>query len=271
MRILKTLLTAGAVLAAVPALAHEFWIAPVAYQVPSGARLLADIRVGESMEGSAYSYVPPNFARFDVVMGGTAYPVEGRAGDRPALNMAAPVADGLAVVVHQTRAYKLTYPKWETFVSFTEHKDVEWAQARHLERGFVQDEVREEYIRFGKSLIGVGSGAGADSAVGLRTEIVAETNPYTDDLSGGVTVQVLYEGAPRADVQVELFDRAPGATAGVSSLHRTDAEGRVTLPVQAGHEYLVDSVVMNEIDPEAHEGQPWQSLWASLTFRVPDA
>ena len=82
-------------------------------------------------------------------------------------------------------------------------------------------------------------------------------------------MRVLYEGAPRTDTQVELFEKAPGAKEATSSLHRTDAEGRVTLPVAAGHEYLVDSVVMNPLDPGAEDGPAWESLWASLTFRAP--
>ena len=265
-------LALGMLWAALPAgraEAHEFWIAPLAYQVPDGAALLAELRVGQMMEGSAFAYVPPNFERFEIVMNGTTYPVEGRAGDRPALRMPAPEAEGLAVVVHQTRAYKLTYPDWERFVEFTQHKDFTWAAERHLERGFTQESVVEEYIRYAKSLIGVGSAAGADSAVGLRAEVVAETNPYTDDLSQGFTARILYEGAPLADTQVELFDKAPGAAAATSAMYRTDAEGRVTLPVEPGHEYLVDAVVMNEIDPAQNDGQMWQSLWASLTFKTP--
>ncbi|MGY9047582.1 MAG: DUF4198 domain-containing protein, partial [Rhodobacterales bacterium] len=234
-----------------------------------GVPLKADLRVGQSFEGSAYPYVPANFTRFELIQGDAVRSVEGRAGDRPALNMAAP-GDGLAVVVHVTRDYSLTYPKWETFVSFTEHKDIVWAQERHLERGLTKDRVRERYTRFAKSLIGVGTSAGADREMGLRTEIVALTNPYTDDLSNGFNVQVLYEGAPRADVQVELFDKAPGESKGVSTLHRTDDQGLVTLPVQTGHEYLVDSVVFNELDPETQDDHAWESLWASLTFRVPE-
>jgi hypothetical protein len=177
--------------------------------------------------------------------------------------------DGLAVVVHVTRNYSLTYPKWETFVEFTEHKDSVWAQERHLARGLGKDSVRERYTRYAKSLIGVGDATGADREMGLLTEIVAQTNPYTDDLSQGFEVQVLYEGRPRADVQVELFAKAPGQSKGVSTNHRTDAEGRVTLPVEAGQEYLVDSVVFNELDAETEDGHAWESLWASLTFKAP--
>ncbi len=263
----RAMTLAVSLLAAAPAFAHEFWISPVTYEVAPGSALQADLRVGQGFEGSAYPYVPTNFTRFDIVRGDDVLPVEGRAGDRPALNMTAP-GEGLTVVVHVTRDYSLTYPKWETFVAFTEHKDIVWAQERHLARGLTKERVRERYTRYAKSLIGVGDADGADREMGLLTEIVAETNPYTDDLSEGFTVQILHEGEPRADVQVELFDKAPGESTGVSTYHRTDAEGRVTLPVEAGHEYLVDSVVFNELDPEAEEGHAWELLWASLTFKV---
>ncbi|SNR25127.1 DUF4198 domain-containing protein [Puniceibacterium sediminis] len=259
---------AATLLAALPATAHEFWISPVEYQVSAGTTLLADIRVGQGFEGSAFPYVPGNFTRFDLVRGDDVIPVEGRAGDRPALNMAAE-GEGLAVVVHVTRDYSLTYPKWETFVGFTEHKDITWAQERHLERGLTKQSVKELYTRFAKSLIGIGDAKGADREVGLRTEIVAETNPYTDNLLDGFAVRVLYEGKPRADVQVELFDKAPGEAKGVSTYHRTNDQGQVILPVEAGHEYLVDSVVFNELDPTTHDGYAWESLWASLTFKAP--
>lgn len=269
MRIVKSLVTAVALMGAMPALAHEFWISPVDYAVSAGADLVADIRVGENMQGSAYSYVPPNFERFDVVMGGAVFAVPGRAGDRPALNMPTPDAEGLAVVVHQTRSYRLTYTEWDKFASFTEHKDFAWAQERHLERGLSKDKIVERYSRYAKSLIAVGAGAGADTEVGLLTEIVAETNPYTDDLTDGFTVRAFYDGAPLVDTQVELFEKAPGATEATATLHRTDAAGRVTLPVEAGHEYLVDAVLMRPLDPAENDGHEWESLWASLTFRVP--
>ena len=257
-----------ACLLAGPATAHEFWIAPQAHDVPAGGELVADLRVGEKFEGSAFSYVPPNFTRFEVLMGGTATGVPGRAGDRPALRMAAP-GEGLAIVVHQTREYALTYDDWAKFVRFAEHKGFPQVIDRHLARGLPREAVKERYTRFAKSLIAVGDGAGADREVGLLTEIVAEANPYADDLSGGLPVRVLYEGAPRVDAQVELFDRAPDGSVSVTTA-RTDAEGRAILAVAPGHSYLADAVVMLESEPTARNPAAWQSLWASLTFAVPD-
>ena len=248
--------------------AHEFWIDAKTWQVAPDTPIVADIRVGEEFKGGAYSYLPPRFRRFDIVQGDAVTAVEGRAGDRPALNMAAP-AEGLAVVVHVTSDYALTYREWDKFVNFATHKDWVPLIDEHKARGLPETGFRERYSRHGKSLIAVGDGAGMDRAVGLETEIVALANPYTDDLSGGLPVRVLYQGAPRGDAQIELFDKAPDGSVEVS-LHRTDADGIAVLPTKPGHTYLVDAVVLRALEPEEESDPVWESLWASLTFQVPD-
>ncbi len=263
-------LVAGAALwmtVAVAASAHEFWIEPLDYQVAPDAPLVAEIKVGDKLQGATFAYVPPNFRRFDVVVDGEVIAVEGRAGDKPALNMVVD-REGLATVVHVTKDYNLTYKDRATFERFCKHKDIEWACRAHDTRGLDPDVVREMYTRFAKSLVALGDGVGSDVELGLETEIVAEANPYTDDLSGGFPVRVMYEGAPRADVQVELFDKAPDGTVEVR-LYRTDDAGRAMLEVTPGHAYLVDAVKMLEV-PVKGDGPAWQSRWASLTFAVPE-
>ncbi|WP_172298387.1 DUF4198 domain-containing protein [Pseudoruegeria sp. HB172150] len=252
---------------ALPVAAHEFWISPEEYTLAPGESFKAEIRVGQDFKGPGYPYIPQNFARFELWTQDGVVPVEGRLGDMPALQMAAP-GEGLVTVAHQTKDYLLTYQDWETFEEFVTDKDLGPVLVRHLERGFSRDLVRERYSRYGKSLVAVGNGAGEDREVGLLTEIVALANPYTDDLSGGMPVRVLYDGAPRADVQVELFAKTVDGTV-TETKHRTDAEGVAVLPVAPGVEYLVNAVVMREVVPEGEDGPPWESLWASLTFRVP--
>lgn len=256
------------VLLPIAATAHEFWIDPVDYAAPSGGDLVATLRVGENFAGAEQTYLERNFARFDMQCAGTLDPVPGRAGDRPALNVAAP-RDGLCVIIHQTRDYTLTYREWQKFVNFVEHKDFEGILAEHAARGLPETGFVELYSRYAKSLIAVGDGAGEDTEVGLVTEIVAEANPYTDDVSGGFPIRVLYNGAPRADVQVELFARPPEGEVEVT-VHRTDADGRVTLPVQPGYAYLADAVVLRSLEPKVEKDPVWESLWASLTFAVPE-
>ncbi len=253
---------------ALPASSHEFWISPQSYAVPDKGQIIADIRVGQDFKGAAYGFIPQRFERFDMVLGDRVVAVEGIVGDRPALNMPSP-GEGLVTVVHQTDDSTLTYTDPELFANFVTHKDFAWALEANKDRGIPETGFRERYSRYAKSLVAVGNGAGMDREVGLETEIVALANPYTDDPSGGMPVRVLYQGAPRGDTQVEVFARAPDGTVS-KSLHRTDADGEATIPVQPGTEYLVDAVVMRPLEPQAENDPVWESLWASLTFRVPE-
>jgi hypothetical protein len=245
---------------------HEFWIDPVAFEVAPGEAAVAHLRVGTEFEGSTQSYLPRNFERFDIVSGARVIPVDGRLGDIPALDMP-DMPEGLAVVVHQTTERELTWSEWERFVGFVDHKDLGPIAEMQAARGLDQVDVREGYTRFAKSLIAVGDGAGADRRVGLRTEIVALANPYTDDVSGGLPVQVWLDDAPRADVRVELFDRAPDGSVTIT-LHRTDADGIALLPVEPGHVYQADTVTLEPVDPEAEGDPEWSTLWANMTFAV---
>lgn len=257
------------VLGSVPALvgAHEFWIDPLEYRVAQDAPLQAEIRIGQEFKGSASPYVPINFRRFELWQGDQMVPVEGRVGDRPALNMAVG-GTGLVTVVYVTRDYALTYTGMEKFENFARHKDFMWAVADHDTRGLPKDKFKESYTRFGKSLMAVGDGAGADQNTGLEVELVALQNPYTDDVGDGMQVQLFYQGGTLPNAQVELFERAPDGSVEVR-LYRTDGQGIATLDVSAGHAYLADHVVLRAVEPDAMpNGAVWESLWASLTFEV---
>ncbi len=252
---------------ALPSAAHEFWIDPHDFSIAVDEPLIADLLVGQNFAGSTLSYIERNFTRFDLAIGDTITPVDGRLGDKPAIQIT-DHPEGLAIVIHETSDSFLTYDDWDRFVGFVEHKDFTEVLDRHAARGLPLTGFSEFYSRHVKSLIAIGDGAGADRAFGLRTEFVALANPYTDDLSGGFPVLLLLDGAPRVDVQVELWDRAPTGAVTVT-IHRTDASGHTLLPVTPGHTYMVDAVTMLEIEPETPRNAVWQSLWAALTFAVP--
>jgi hypothetical protein len=256
--------------AAHAASAHEFWIEPQQYQVESGAELLADLRNGENFKGSSLAWFDRQFTRFEMISGAAAIPVTGRAGDVPAMRATAP-GNGLLIILHETTPTSLTYTEWPKFLRFAAHKDFPDAEAAHLANGWPTTGFRESYTRHVKALMAVGDGAGADRAFGMATEFVALTNPYDPGFDGTMAVALRYQGALRADAQVEVFDRGPDGTVGVT-LHRTDAAGIARIPVTPGHEYLFDAVVLRPAPPaEADARAPvWETLWAALTFRVPD-
>ncbi|MGB1390069.1 MAG: DUF4198 domain-containing protein [Paracoccaceae bacterium] len=246
-----------------PAAAHEFWIDPEKYQVETGAPLVANIRNGQTFKGVGLGYFERSIARFDLIGPDGMEPMQGRMGDVPAMATTAG-ADGLWVIVHETTPSLLTYTTWEKFQAFADHKDFPDMRARHDARGLPETGFKESYTRFAKALVAVGDGAGADAATGMETEFVALTNPYTDP-GDSFAARVLYQGMPRADSQVEAFDRAPDGTVTVTLL-RTDAKGEVQVPVTSGHTYLLDAVVLRPV--KFDNGAVWESLWAALTFAV---
>lgn len=250
-------------------LAHEFWIEPLAYSIAPGDRLQGTLLNGQEFEGSQLAYLPMRFTRFTLASGMRQGTVENRIGARPALDTE-PLAEGLHVISYASVMATLDYAEWEKFLAFAAHKDFADIEARHDARGLSRTDFKEGYWRYAKSLIGVGNGLGRDFRTGLDVEFVALDNPYTDDLSDGLRVQLFYLEDTLPDSQVELFEKAPDGRVDVT-LHRTNAEGIATLPVKAGHSYLIDHVVLREPSAQLAEdaGIVWETLWAALTLAIP--
>lgn len=248
--------------------AHEFWISPQRYEIGLGESIVADFRVGENFKGGAFSFIPRQSERLEATMSNQTRSLEPRIGDRPAINFESEES-GLVTIVHQTNASTLTYGSWEKFQKFADHKDFRNVRSIHLSRGLPEADFKESYRRHAKTLIAVGNGAGEDRFHGMKIEIVAITNPYTDDLSKGMTVGLIYDGKAAVDTQIEVFEKAPDETVTVT-LHRTDGAGRVLFPVKKGHQYMVDSVALEDTDiDDVQAGPVWHSAWANLTFAVP--
>jgi len=249
--------------------AHEFWIDPERHQVAVGDTVEARLRVGQEYEGGSMSYIPQRTRIYDVALSGTMTPAIARTGDNPAFSQAFD-QDGLLTIIHATGDNFITWDDWADFESFVVHKDAAWILDEHDARGLSREKVTEAYSRYAKSLVAVGNGEGDDTEVGLLTEITALENPYTGETGDGVDVRLTYEGAPRGDEQIEVFEKSGDGKVAVFTI-RTDEEGVASVPVKPGHRYQLDAVVLREPGPEVdpERGAVWESLWANLTFAVP--
>ncbi len=245
--------------------AHEFWIEPQNYQINPGDPIVAQLKTGEFFEGADHSYIRSSFKRFDLVMGDRAIPITGRDGDFPPIDIS-PAGSGLAVLVQVSNGDTQTYDQWDDFVTFAKAEFLDGLLDRHLARGLSKTEIVEQYVRYAKSMVAVGDGAGADRALGLRLEFIAEANPYVHVPAEGLPVRLMFEGRPLTETLVVVFEKAGLRDARTLKL-KTDGAGRIHVPVKRGHSYLVDAVLPLPLDrPGAH----WQTLWATLSFRVPD-
>jgi len=253
-----------------PVVAHEFWIEPLEYQLEPEGRIQGNLVNGQFFEGVKLPFRRDSFEQFVQIRGEETRAVRAWHFSLPALDVE-PIGSGLIVIAYQSNLARVAYESFEEFARFAEHKDFPDIEKRHADNGYPAENFAEIYSRYAKTLVAVGGGAGGDRRVGLEVEIVALTNPYQDELSDGMRVQVFYRGEVRAQAQVEVFEKAPDGTVEIKQ-YRTDGQGVVAIPVKRGHHYLFDSVVLRVPAPEIAQKHDavWETLWASLTFGVPE-
>lgn len=254
--------------AAVSVQAHEFWFMPEDFTLDAGAQVRANLRNGSHMVGVDLPYLPENLPRYEVLLGDTVTPITARLGDTPAVDVAVP-GTGLAILVAETINLTVTYDDFAVFKRFTEHKAMPQIAEHHVTRGLPDKGFTESYKRYVKSLVAIGDGAGADRVLGMRIEIVALANPYTDDISKGMPLQVFMDGKPRVGAQLLML--ATDAAGVVTEVpYVTDGNGMAVVAAVSGSTYLADSVDIFALpNNDAMAGPVWHSDWASMTYAVP--
>ena len=262
---IRSLLACCAFLLPASLTAHEFWIEPEPFTVAPNGQVTAQFKNGENFSGIKLGFFERRSRTLRFVWGGIEDAITPRLGDVPAISLPAP-GEGLMILAHETEPQSITYDTWEDFARFADHKDFPDIQNRHTQRGLPEAGFDELYTRHAKALVAIGHGQGADREMGLATEFVALSNPYRDDLSSGMRVRLLYDGAPRPDAQIEIFARAPDGAVTVTT-QKTNTQGEAVIAVQRGYDYLLDAVVLAE--PSEKADHAWDTLWAALTFHVP--
>ena len=248
--------------------AHEFWIQPHKYRLEGGNALVADVRVGMDFGGNALAYIPSNINAFNIIDADGTHKVEGRIGDIPSVNIT-PTAPGLQILTLFSTSSRLTWDDFQKFNEFVNLHGMGWVLERHAERDLPDSGFKEAYTRFVKSLVAVGDGAGEDRFTGMFFELVAGKNPYTDNMSDGMPITVMFKGQPLPDKQVDLFYRDTAGELTRLSV-QSNANGIALIPNIGDGEYMVNVVHMIEPSPEDQErtGIVWHSLWGSITYAI---
>jgi len=250
---------------AAPAAAHEFWVAPEQYTVEPGERVVATLRNGQMMRGTELPYLSSWFHAFTVNTAGGTRDVEGFEGDMPALSYIA-AKPGLNVIAYHSTVDRVTYDEGERFRKYLAYEGLDGIAEAHHARGLPEAGFTEEYTRFAKALVQVGPAAERDRDVplGLRFELVAESNPYIQGTET-VTVTLLRRGEPVAGRQIAVFRCADKVTRIRAT---TDTRGQAVIPIAGGGVFLLNAVDIWPVEPDPAETDTvvWASDWASLTF-----
>ena len=86
-----------------PGVTHEFWVAPDKYRVETGEEVRGSLRVGQMMRGNEFPYLSHKFQSFQVRGPDGMRPIQGSAGDSPALRYTAGQA-GLNIISYHSTA-----------------------------------------------------------------------------------------------------------------------------------------------------------------------
>ncbi len=250
--------------APLPALAHDFWIEPSSYHPPIGEAVRLHFKVGERLAGEPVPRDSALLERFVAVTASGEEEVAGLDGFDPAgfLRLSAP---GTAVVGYRSRRSPPLDLAADRFEAYLAEEGLERVSRVRAERGESVAPGREVFSRCAKSLLAGGGlgGPGFDRALGFTLELVPDVDPTRLAVDAELPLALLYHGGPLAGALVRA---RPSADPLAAVTARTDAAGRVSLPLARPGPWLVTAVHAVEAPPGVDAD--WESFWASLTFEL---
>jgi len=265
--------------AAFPAAAHDFWIEPSTFRPHESQTVSVGLRVGDHFEGQRVPRTPDRIVTFVAVGPEGERSIPGRAGIDPAGFVRFTTPGTHVLGFRSNNAFTEMEP--DRFKRHLQEKGLDAILARLAEPaglagpGRPVQKVREAYSRCSKSLIRVGAaagngrdaaGQGGDRPLGFTLEIVSESDPYDSAAGSELAFRIVHEGRPLQGALVTATRRgAPGEPLAA----RTDAGGRVSFRLREAWTWLIACVHMVEA-PKGVDAA-WESLWASLTFELPEA
>jgi uncharacterized GH25 family protein len=263
-----TLALAGLVLLwGLPCAAHDYWLAPEQFLALPGSKIATHLYFGDRFEiEDERPFQKPRTPFFQLVgAGGTTDLTPTPDGRKPVAELTLPTEGTYVLVLDRTaQSITLEAAQFDAYHKEEGLADVlEWRR-RNRQSGAAG---RERYSRSVKALLQAGQRTDpiATRPLGRRIEIVPLQNPY--DLKPGqeLAVQVLFEGRPLADCQVEAFYRQAGKP--VALTRRTDGEGKASFRLEQPGPWIVRLVHMRPCREEC-AAIDWESFWSSLTFAL---
>jgi uncharacterized GH25 family protein len=257
MHLVRLALACAAWSVAATAAAHDTWLRPA-----GEAPLRFHLTSGGAFPAPEHGIEPDRLAQSGARMAGRTAPLKVVTRREDVLVLEAPVGPrlSLAWVALKPRVLDLTEPLVKEYLhEIGEAHTIgpEWARRPTPRRW------RETYRKHAKAVLTPAPGGDDGSwrePVGLALEIVPETSPIGLAAGSRLTVRVLKEGQPRANLPVRAARKG-----GPGRIVRTDAAGRATFTLDAAGPWLIAGTELRE--SVARPGE-WDSDFTTLTFDV---
>jgi uncharacterized GH25 family protein len=271
---MRRMLTTLFLLALAPAsaLAHDYWLAPERFELPVGAALQVDLRLGGHFEAEeSRPYQQKRTKSFVLVTpdGTLDLKQHAKADAMPVLAGLVPEFEGPGLIGMERHWIDIELADAK-FTDYLAHEGLDAITKLRDQEGHREVE-RECYTRGLKSLVRVGGGEDAEGlhrrVLGHRIEIVLLDDPYRLDPGDTLRAQVLWKGKPLPDALVTAHHRPALDKGKVGTLTaRTNADGEVSVRLEAGGAWLLRLVHMVPCRDCGYTD--WESYWTSFSFAV---
>ena len=275
---IATLIFVSVLAGAGSACAHEFWLAPSRYRAAAGDSVVLGAFVGTGFRGEARPFAARRAVRF-IGRGASVADLSGAARDSSLAWARPAIADDQGTLVAYASDFAAIELPAAEFERYLELEGLDAVTRARAERGERATAGRERYRRACKTWIAGPRGGGeadrrASTAFGLPLEIVPLAEPGR---AAALTLEVRYYSRPLPGALVRAW-RQPLSAGGAATPRnaaardsvgaryegRTDARGRLSLPLDGAGEWLVSTVHM--VPTRDREEADWESTWAALTF-----
>ncbi len=152
----------------------------------------------------------------------------------------------------------------EKFTSYLREEGLNDIIALRQKAGETAQEGREEYRRYLKTLIQVGTRVDDfhDKPIGFKLEVTLKRNPYRMRAGDKLPVRVTFDGVPLAGVQISAYNRRLKPLTA-----KTNMRGEAVFALTKGGAWLVRLVYMRRC-VDCDDGFEWESFWGSYSFAV---
>jgi uncharacterized GH25 family protein len=246
------------ILGAVNVAAHYTYILPQHFRVATGETVLMGFHSGDGFPESTAILKRLQEPAIHTSRG--KMPIAGLKEDGKRLAATVRVADIGHLIVTAVNGASTEDMRPASFEKYLAEEGLGHIIAARKERGESEKNGKERYTMYAKTILLSGApGEGYKTAVGLPLEVVPEKDPYRLQAGEALPIRVLLRGAPASNLEV----RATSTTEKAHVVGRTDAQGRLSVPVSKG-QWRLHTIHMERASGDVD----WESVWTTLTFEV---
>lgn len=236
-------------------LAHDLYLMPQKFRPTKGEIILLSTHTGD---GFPVSDQPVDPARLTAI---PAIPLDSWRMMNKATHATVTVAEGsqFFAVSTKPRFLEMEPAKFDDYLK-AEGLNAQLALRQQKNEGAAKG--REMYAKFAKTYVVAGAPTPVFAKpLGMKIEIVPLADPANLKPGDTLPIEVLYNGKPLANAQVEIASTAKLEPAG-----RTGTNGRLIVRIPIAGKFRLHTIAMDRVSQPTHD---WESNWASLTFEVP--